>query len=140
MKLVEVKKLFFDKAAVTSRLDPAKKRALSKFGAFVRQRSRTSMRTRPGASAPGSPPHAHTKKLRDAILFAYDPGNESVVIGPHRADKTGEGARVQEEGGVLRVGRVRGGRALRYPARPYMRPAFLAELPRAAEQLKGVLR
>lgn len=139
-ELAQIKRLFFDRKKVVNAADRAKRQALSKFGAFVRQRAKTSMRTKKGVSPVGSPPFAHTKRLRNAIFFAYDPSSGSVVIGPVQAGKSGDGARVLEEGGTLSVPGVRGGRALRYRPRPYMKPAFDAELPKAAAQFKGLIR
>lgn len=134
--IVQLKKFFFDKPAVTSKVDAGKRKALSKFGAFVRQRSRTSIRKRKGTSQPGSPPFSHTDRVRSAIVFAFDPDSESVVIGPHQAGRSGAGAKALEGGGTVRVD----GKPVTIRARPFMGPAFRAELPRAAEQLKGMVR
>lgn len=73
---------FFDRPAVQRLADRAKLRVLSRMGAFVRQRARTSIRTRRAASRPGQPPSSHTGLLKRWILFAYDPAAASVVVGP----------------------------------------------------------
>lgn len=138
--LVAVKKTFFDKAAVLSKVDPAKARALSRFGAFVRQRARSSIRTRKGISPPGSPPYSHVGTLKKSILFGYDQKADTVVIGPLPAGRGGIGALALERGGRVSRPGLRGGRALNYRARPFMRPAFEAELPKAAALLKGMVR
>jgi len=52
----EIKQLFFDREAVTSRVDPATRKVLSKFGAFVRRTAKGSIRRRRKAAPPGSPP------------------------------------------------------------------------------------
>ncbi|MEO0511798.1 MAG: hypothetical protein AAF108_02760 [Planctomycetota bacterium] len=70
---IRVKSLFFDRPAVQRAIDPARRRALSKAGAFVRQRAKTSMRKRRGTSRPGQPPFAHEGSLRRMVLFGYDP-------------------------------------------------------------------
>lgn len=80
----DVKRLFFDSRAVTSRVDPAKRRVLSRFGAFVRTRSKSSIRKRKAASRPGAPPSSHTGLLKKFIFFSYEPQKESVVIGPEK--------------------------------------------------------
>jgi hypothetical protein len=132
------KRFFFDRALVASMIGKANAKALSRHGAFVQRRARSSMRRRKGASAPGTPPSAHS---RDAvrslknIWFAYDPHKQSVVIGPLRLN--GEGGSVpalHEHGGIKRI-RQRPGRGKRpttrvahYPARPFMGPAGQAEL------------
>ena len=51
----EIKQLFFDREAVTSRVDPATRKVLSKFGAFVRRTAKGSIRRRRKAAPPGSP-------------------------------------------------------------------------------------
>lgn len=122
-----VKKLFFDRAAVRKALGKANAKALGKAGAFVRTRARSSLRRRKKPSAPGSPPSVHS---RDAvanlknILFAYDPGRQSVIVGPvglnvHKLIRSGSGPGAQtfisrgavpgtlEFGGMLGVRKVR---------------------------------
>lgn len=169
---------FFDREAIIKLMDKTTHKVLSKFGAFTRQRARTSLRYKEGISAPGSPPHAHktmtrnktnkqgvTKRtssspLRDFTYFSYDRGAKSVIIGPaktnqvffdrHRKPVTGTVPEVLEYGGEitilewLRAGQwqradLRSRRRLaerptRYRtvtirARPWMGPAFEAELP-----------
>jgi hypothetical protein len=135
---MKVTALFFDRPKVQRAVDRAKRRALSKAGAFIRQRAKTSMRRRRGSSAPGSPPHAHEGSLRRLLFFAYDPGADSVVVGPVKLNKPGEAPSVLEFGGRATVERRRtrqGGRRViekrrvRVEARPYMGPALKKELP-----------
>ena len=128
----EIKQLFFDRPAVTSRVDPAKRKVLSKFGAFVRRTAKGSIRRRRKAAPPGSPPSSHTGLLKKFIFFGYDPQRESVVIGPTRLDRRGQGEApsLLEYGGQTTL--VRGGKRERatYRARPYMGPAFEKEQPK----------
>lgn len=140
--LAQVKRLFFDRKSVLDATDKATRAALSRFGAFVRTRSRTSIRTKKGISPPGSPPFSHRGTLKKGILFAYDPGRKSVVIGPTQMGRSGDGARVLEEGGTVRLPLGPGGKAVAcaFRPRPYMQPAFQAELPRAVQQFKGLIR
>lgn len=122
---------FFDKPAIRHRVDYAKRRALSRVGAFVRQRARSSLRRRKGYSQPGNPPNLHHGGLKQ-IVFAWDPAVESVVIGPMMF--TGRTARREDVPGLLE----HGGTVLRerlgeweyyhYEPRPYMRPALDAEI------------
>ncbi len=122
-----------------NRVDAAGRKGLSKFGAYVRQRARTSIRNRKVPSAPDSPPSSHTGDLRNWILFAYDDSTRSVVIGPAKLNKPGEAPALLEIGGAAT--RMRHGKSVRafYRPRPYMQPAFDAELPKAvgyfAEQM-----
>ena len=100
---------------------------LSRFGAFVRTRAKTSIRKRKGTSPPGSPPHSHVGLLRKFILFAYDPTRKSVVIGPTLIRAESQAPRLLEHGGeAVRRTKTRT-RRLRYRPRPFMQPAFAAE-------------
>jgi hypothetical protein len=48
-------------------------KGLSKLGAFIRRTAQFSMKSRKGASLPGTPPHAHGNKyLKKYIFFSYD--------------------------------------------------------------------
>jgi hypothetical protein len=87
---------------------PAYRRWFAEFGVM-----RNGRLVRP-TSEPGKPPFTHTGLLRKAILFAFDPLAESVVVGPSERIIADIGA-VHEHG--LRHGRGQ------YPKRPYMVPA-----------------
>ncbi|MFW5679524.1 MAG: hypothetical protein ACOCYE_02070 [Pseudomonadota bacterium] len=120
--------LFFDRRQVIDAADRATRRVLSRFGAFVRTRSRSSIRRRRGSAPPGQPPRAHSGEIKQ-ILFRYEPADQGVVIGPVRLNSapTPGGKTVPE---LLEFGgRVRrDGRTLNYEPRPFMRPAFDKEL------------
>lgn len=92
---------FFDRKKVTDPVVRMWKRQLSRFGAFVRQRSKTSIRYSKKSARPGEPPRAHRSAtrsktnrktgavkvqpvslLREYIFFGYDPIKQSVVVGP----------------------------------------------------------
>lgn len=152
-QLATLKRAFFDRGAVAKFLDAKTRKVLSKFGAYVRRRAQTSMKTPPKksyaaaarlrkaglgnrspVSPPGSPPFAHAggkKLLRKLLFFAYDPGKKTVYIGPLRLGRTANQhvPKVLEEGGTiarkLKSGAVKRGR---YRARPFMKPAFDREL------------
>ncbi len=129
-------KMFFTAAPVVRAVDRATRKVLSKFGAFVRQRAKTSIRPKKGrGSAPaGSPPYSHTGLLRRFIYFGYDPRKRSVVIGPARfKERSPYGPttvpEILEEGGVVQA-REDGKRVTRrFGGHPYMGPAFEAEKP-----------
>lgn len=120
---------FFDRKAIIDRVPPAARKVLSKAGAFIWRRARTSIRPAGKSnkiSQPGQPPRDRGV-YRKTILFAYDAQNESVVIGP-RADfrgtrQTPRAPEALEFGGVVE----RGGKTFNYRARPHMRPALEAE-------------
>lgn len=135
---MKVKALFFDRPKVRRAADRARRRALSKAGAFIRQRARTSMRRRRGSAPPGSPPNAHEGSLRRMLFFAFDRASDSVVVGPVKLNKPGGAPSTLEFGGRATVERRRtrkGGRRVvekrrvRIEARPYMGPALRKELP-----------
>jgi hypothetical protein len=135
---MKVKALFFDRPKVRRAVDRAKRHALSKAGAFIRQRARTSIRKRKGASPPGQPPRSHEGSLRRLVLFGFDRASDSVVVGPARLNRPGAAPSTLEFGGrttvtrrrVRRDGkRVIESRRVRIAARPYMGPALKKELP-----------
>lgn len=133
---MQVKHLFFNRAEVIREVGRLNAAALRRAGAFVRRRARSSMRRRKAASNPGSPPSAHsrhpTRSLKN-ILFAYDPVNKSVVIGPVLFSRSQPGGvpAIHEFGGAGRGTRrsKKPARTVRFPARPFMGPALAAEAP-----------
>lgn len=158
------KKLFFDRAAVKNAVDRGTRKALSKFGAFVRTRARSSIRKRKATSKPGSPPSSRTGTLRKLLFFAFDSRAKSVVVGPvpggpmtgaperleYGGTQAGDGRVVwftNEPGRDARGQFVSNGRrrvvldgALHYKPRPFMGPAFRAELPKAPQMFKDAIR
>lgn len=140
MNVAGFKKFFFDRAAVDKAVDAGLKKAFSRFGAFVRRRAQTSIRRRARSSPPGRPPSSHEGTLRKLIFFGYDPHRRSVVIGPALGGAATGAPRVLEYGGdnTVRAGRDRG-QVRRYAARPFMTPAFQAELKRVGESFKNLI-
>ncbi len=127
--------MFFDSKIVMSHMDRAQRQALSKIGAFVRRRSRTSMKkNKKGISRPGKAPHSHAGDIRRLLFFAVGPDFDSVVIGPLRYKK-GEAPNLLEFGGATVRQRVttRGKRGPKkvaiYKKHPFMGPALEAEVP-----------
>lgn len=131
---MRITSLFFDRPAVTRAVDRAKRVVLSRAGAFIRQRARTSIRPRKGSAPPGNPPHSHEGSLRRLILFGYDPRSDSVVVGPV-GFRGSVAPRALEIGGRTTVAPRRRGareerRTIRIAARPYMQPALAKERPK----------
>ena len=128
----EIKQIFFDRRAVTTRMEPAKRKVLSRFGAFVRRTAKGSIRRRKKPAPPESPPSSHTGLLRKFIFFGFDRGRHSVVIGPVRLDRRGRGEApsLLEYGGQTTLVRRGKRRRTMYKARPYMGPAFEKEQPK----------
>ena len=132
LDLTATSEWFLDRAEVAARIDPGVRKALSKFGAYTRQRARSSIRTRKAVSAPGSPPSSHDGTLKKLVFFSFDPKRESVVIGPVLA-KGGEAPALLEHGGTSAAGG-------RYRGNPFMRPAFDAELPKAQNEFRDFIK
>jgi hypothetical protein len=137
----KTKNFFFDRAAVRSMMDAKTAKALSRAGAFIRQRARTSIRSRKKISEPGQPPSSHVGELKRRIWFAYEPATQSVVIGPMRF-KQGEAPGLLEFGGQATRQRRNGEKYVAtYRPRPYMGPAMEKELPNLpshwAKSVKG---
>jgi len=145
---LEVTTLFFDRQIVRDRVDAATRRVLSRFGAFVRQGARTSIRRRKRISRPGEPPSSHTGLLRRLIFFGYDSREKSVVIGPAplngvgrgEGGEGGEAPSLLEHGGTTTL--KRRGRRVRatYRPRPYMGPAFAKEQPKLPALWRDAVR
>lgn len=57
-----------------------------------------------GGSLPGEPPRWRSKKIRDAIFFAFDPKSQAVVAGPLKFKGSGRVTTPQRlnEGGTVR--------------------------------------
>lgn len=120
---------FFDRGPVLRAVDAASRGVLSRFGAFVRTRARSSIRKRKRTSQPGSPPSSHTGLLKQFLFFVYDDAARSVLIGPARLNKPGLAPATLEFGGEAVISDRRGDRKVRIAPRPFMRPALDAELP-----------
>lgn len=139
------KGLFFDSRTVEKAASRAERRALSKFGAFVRTGARGSIRTSKDgkASAPGRPPKSHTGRIKKFIFFAYDPDRRSVVIGPAKFAGAISDLGALESGGVSTRVVERGGkkvrRKARYTARPFMVPAFTKQLPKVPQMWRDAI-
>ena len=128
---MKMKAMFFDQKAVRSATDRATRKVLSKFGAYVRTASRSSIRKRKAISEPGQPPSSHVGTLRRLIFFGYDTGKRSVVIGPTPFGSTAEAPPLLEYGGRARRKDRRGRvRMATYRSRPFMGPAFEQEKPK----------
>ncbi len=131
---MDIKRIFFDRKAVTGAADRTSRRVLSKFGAFVRRTARSSIRKRKRASSPGEPPSSRTGLLKRFIFFGYDRTKQSVVIGPQKLNqKIGDAPEALEYGGISTVVEGLKGnkrkRKVKIAARPYMGPAFEKERP-----------
>jgi hypothetical protein len=159
MTLRQAQQGFFDREVIDRKIDAQMKRVLSRFGAFVRTRDRTSLRYGKGTSGPDQPPTAHrsmtrlktnkkgeTKQqsvspLREFIFFAYDEsgGQPSVVIGPILLNGSKPGVlRIIEEGGDETFTDARGRAVSRhYRPHPHTGPAFQMELQMTLPGLLG---
>jgi hypothetical protein len=121
---------FFDRPAVKNAVEERTRKALSRMGAFVRQRARQSMRRRKGRSPVGKPPSAHEGQLKDLLFFAWDRAAQTVVVGPMKF-RRGDAPSLNEYGGAAAV-RLPNGQTVRgvYKPRPFMAPALASEWPK----------
>lgn len=152
---------FFDRNKVQEAMTAATRKVLSRFGAYVRQRAKTSLRYRERSSLPGNPPFVHrtalrrktNKKtgtrtiqavspLRELILFAYDAERHSVVIGPALLRAGSKVPSLLEYGGVgeVRDPITRKVRKATFAPRPFMRPAFDEELQQLPPNWRDIIR
>ena len=124
------KTMFFDRAKIKKKVDARTRKVLSKFGAFVRQTARKSIRKRKDSSAPGKPPSSHTGTLKKFLFFGYDANRRSVVIGPVVVSgKSGKAPPALEHGGKVTItAGAAQGKTTTIEPRPFMKPAFDKEL------------
>ena len=138
---MRMKSMFFDQKAVRSATDRATRKVLSKFGAYVRTASRSSIRKRKAISEPGKPPSSHVGTLRRLIFFGYDTGRRSVVIGPTPFGGKAEAPPLLEYGGRVRRKNRRGRvRMATYRPRPFMGPAFEQEKPKLSAMWRSSVK
>ena len=152
MDFKAAKEGFFDREKVMASMDKATIAALSKFGAFTRQRAKSSIRKRKKSSKPGQAPSSHVGLLKNLIFFSYDASSRSVVIGPTLINKPTGAPATLEYGGDTEIEghqfRTRGGkrvfektrRQVTIAPRPYMNPAFEIEKTKAAELWKNSIK
>jgi hypothetical protein len=61
---------------------------LQKLGAYIRRTAKGSIRKAKKPSKPGNPPHGHGDELlKNRIMFDWDPGTRSMVIGPEKTNQ-----------------------------------------------------
>lgn len=121
-------RLSFDGNRIARRCERVSRSILMRAGAFIRRRARSSLRKRKRISAPGKPPSSHTGRLKGLILFGYDQGSESVVIGPRTTGNRDQAGETLEHGKTVRGRRGRRRVRKQYRARPFMGPALKAEI------------
>ena len=139
LKSVSVQ-MFFDRRAVTSRVDASTRRLLSKAGAYVRRRARSSIRKSDRISKPGHLPKSHAGTLRNLIWFGYDPSEQTVIVGPAASGRRSHGRvftdssvpATLEFGGyatIIKANERQGRQRFRVKiaARPFMGPALRKE-------------
>lgn len=152
---------FFDAKKILDDVEKAEAKAMSKFGAFTRQRMKTSIKYRDKVAAAGQPPSAHRSRgfskakvnkktgvvsrqqqspLRELIFFALDPATKSVVIGPVAFGQNVAG--IVERGGTGMVTDPRTGlrKSAHFSPHPFAEPAGRAEAAKFPELLRNMVR
>ena len=138
-------RMFFTAKPVINAVGRARRRVLSKAGAFIHRRARSSIRKRRRSARPGEPPSSHVGLLKRFLYFAYDFGTQSVVIGPARLGGRRPYGNVTvpevlEEGGNVTAAGHGKRRRRRYAPHPYMGPAYAAERPNLARHWADEVR
>lgn len=158
MNIASVKLQFFDSDAVMKAADRAKRKLLSRVGAYVRTRARSSLKYGTSTSRPGEPPVVHrsvgfsrkkkvggalvsqpASPLRELLFFAYDSSADTVVIGPALGGSASGAPRALEHGGSSIAKHHGRTVTIRVGARPFVSPALASEAPRAIASLKDSL-
>lgn len=131
---MDIVDMFFDRQKVLDAVGKENARKLSKAGAFIRQRAKTSLRRRKRPAAAGEPPSVHSRSSRTTlrnILFGLNPDWESVVIGPVgigakrlRGSSAATVPELMEFGGMATLEKERA----RYSKHPFMKPALDKEI------------
>src|SRR5262245_33491251 len=144
MSLDEAKSKFIDVNKMVDAADRASISALAKFGAYVRQRAISSIRTRKRVSNPGEPPSSHTGIYKRFIFYFVERTQKNVVIGPIKlGGRAGTAPKALEHGGETAIARRHGDKRsakVNVAARPHMQPAFDTEIKKAAELLKNAVK
>lgn len=158
---VSAKSLFFDRKEVIEAVGRSRVKMLSKAGGLVRKSAKEILVFKPqvrkprkvknrqqqaanieayraakkaSASPPGAVPFVRRRQYPNltSVVYAYDPGSQSVVVGPIERRKRSmqrTAPDVHERGGTVRInvtgrdGKVRPMTA-NYPKRPLIGPAF----------------
>ncbi len=122
----------------------------------IRKSAIESMVFAKGPSKPGTPPHAHTGRMRRSILVAQDDNDEVFVGASGNRVKAGRRpewlARMLEHGGTFPIRKkrkIRGRpkkddapqatRTITFPPRPFMQPALKRNLARFHHEWKGAI-
>jgi len=102
-------RVFLDRKAVADAVGKAAAAAMYKAGYILRRSARQSMRRRKAASAPGTPPSAHSGKgyprgplLKKFLFSEFDLTTKSMVVGPTRLGNS-DAPLLQEKGGTIRI-------------------------------------
>jgi hypothetical protein len=118
--------------AVLAKMAAASRNALMKQGSYLRTAARNLIRTKPQPSAPGNPPRNVTGLLKNFIIYRYDQGPMSIVIGPALLGGSKNTSptipEILETGGtevaLVRRGKEWKRRPVVIAPRPYMAPAL----------------
>ena len=140
--IARVKKLFLDRAEVTSRLDKGTATAFRIIGARVRLNARNSIRKAPKKrrSTGRRAPYDRTGRLKKFIFFSLDRETDSLVVGPVKLESVAaeNAPELLEYGGIGRNSKT--GESVEYEAFPYMTPAFERERPRISDAFQNVVK
>ncbi|MDE2100055.1 MAG: hypothetical protein KGL39_22565 [Patescibacteria group bacterium] len=100
-----------------------------RFGAFVRQTARQSMKKSKKPAAAGKPPAVHKGLLKRLLYFWVDTKNPQLLVGPAKINGavSPNEPEALEKGGWTRVKDRGTTRRAKIPAHPFMGPAVAKE-------------
>lgn len=155
---------FFDRD-IFAATDKAKAKSLAKFGAYVRNDAKKSMKSVRGRvrtvrsgprkgqkerhykpAAAGTPPHSIEGFLKRFLFFVYEKEQSNVIIGPvilpNKSRKGKPVPGLHEHGGtqLVRFGKSKRTVTAKYPKRPYMRPAGERNLRKLGDLFRDSIR
>lgn len=123
----------------------AAEKVLVDFAERVVATARASITDSSAPSRPGDPPHSHTGALREGIDYVYDPDTQSVIIGAGKlSGQAADVPAILEVGGQSRItyrrGRYFRTRSITIAPRPYITPAYNAELQQLPPHWQDTIR
>lgn len=113
------------------RIRQGKLRGIMGAAAYVRAVIRNSIRSRPGPSTEGNPPHTHKGTLKKAILYFVDKRSQTALIGASRQIVGVAGA--EHEHAVA-------WRDDHFEERPFARPGLENAAPKLPSKWAGAIR
>ena len=127
----------FDTKKIIRAAERAERRVGTKAGAFVRRGAKSSIRKSKKVSKPGRPPRSHSGQLKTLLLFGYDAGSKTTVVGFKPTRSGGAIPQALEKGGTTKVTIRKRGRKVTRTVRIAKRPTLVPALEKERSKLPG---